>query len=195
MFLRSPLAHSSSSSSSYGLLLPLLVRLPLPMMLLLPVTIRVHGCSLQFFFIRFSHRYDSSSLKINGCPKQFPTLQQVSMNITLKDRVASYECICEGMNYETECVHYFRHSQLFTSTSQLVVLDQVIAGRKMESCKIAILLTIYIMAMLVFAHCCVAENVAEDVAAIPPAPMESAGVHLCASAVFLATAFVVARFT
>ena len=64
MFLRSPLAHSSSSSSSYGLLLPLLVRLPLPMMLLLPVTIRVHGCSLQFFFIRFSHRYDSSSL----CP-------------------------------------------------------------------------------------------------------------------------------
>ncbi|KAG5154849.1 hypothetical protein JHK82_012818 [Glycine max] len=80
-------------------------------------------------------------------------------------------------------------------TSQLVVLDQVIAGRKMESCKIAILLTIYIMAMLVFAHCCVAENVAEDVAAIPPAPMESAGVHLCASAVFLATAFVVARFT
>ncbi|KAG5040701.1 hypothetical protein JHK85_013177 [Glycine max] len=62
----------------------------------------------------------------------------------------------------------------------------------MESCKIAILLTIYIMAMLVFAHCCVAENVAEDVAAIPPAPMESAGVHLCASAVFLATAFVVA---
>lgn len=72
----------------------------------------------------------------------------------------------------------------------------MIAGRKMmECCKIAIVLTIYIMAMLVFAHCCVAENVAEDVAAIPPTPMESAGVHLCASAVFVVTAFVVAMFT
>ncbi|TKY59660.1 hypothetical protein E2542_SST16752 [Spatholobus suberectus] len=56
----------------------------------------------------------------------------------------------------------------------------------MESCKIAMVLTIYIMAILVFAHCFVAENVA----AIPPAPMESAGVNLCAPAVFVAIAFV-----
>lgn len=65
----------------------------------------------------------------------------------------------------------------------------------MESCKIAIELTICIMAVFVFAHCIVAENVAEDVAAIPPAPMESAGVHLCVPAVFVAIGFVVARFT
>nr|KYP49664.1 hypothetical protein KK1_028636 [Cajanus cajan] len=65
----------------------------------------------------------------------------------------------------------------------------------MESCKVAIVLTIYIMAMLVFVHSCVAESVVEDVAAIPPTPMESAGVHLCAPAVFVAIASVVAWFT
>ncbi|QCD83853.1 hypothetical protein DEO72_LG2g4201 [Vigna unguiculata] len=68
-------------------------------------------------------------------------------------------------------------------------------GKKMESCRTAIVLTFCIMAMLVFGHCCVAENVVEDVAAIPPAPMESAGVHLCAQAAFVVFAFVVARFT
>ncbi|RDX77407.1 hypothetical protein CR513_42479, partial [Mucuna pruriens] len=60
----------------------------------------------------------------------------------------------------------------------------------MDRCKIAIVLTICIMAALIFAHCCVAENVAEDVAAIPPTPMEGSGVHLCAPAVFVAIAFV-----
>ncbi|CAJ1935784.1 unnamed protein product [Sphenostylis stenocarpa] len=85
------------------------------------------------------------------------------------------------------------HSQLFTNTSQLVVIYQVMAGRKLESCKTDIVLTFYIIAMLVFVHSCVAENVVEDVAAIPPAPMESSGVHLCAQAVFVVFAFVIAR--
>jgi len=65
----------------------------------------------------------------------------------------------------------------------------------MESCNTVVVRTFYIMAVLVFAHCCVAENVVEDVAAIPPAPMESAGVHISAQAVFVVFAFVVARFT
>jgi len=91
--------------------------------------------------------------------------------------------------------HYFHHSQIFTDTAQLVVIHQVMDGTKMESCKTVLVLTFYIMAMLVFAQCCVAENVVEDVAAIPPAPMESAGVQLCAQAVFVVFAFVVARFT
>ncbi|KAK7399784.1 hypothetical protein VNO78_10975 [Psophocarpus tetragonolobus] len=67
----------------------------------------------------------------------------------------------------------------------------------MESCRIAMVvpLTIYIMAILVSYHCCVAENVAEDVTAIPPAPMEGAGVYLCAPLVFVVIAFVVASFT
>ncbi|KAL2343666.1 hypothetical protein Fmac_004951 [Flemingia macrophylla] len=81
-----------------------------------------------------------------------------------------------------------------TNPTNCVVLDQVIAGRKMESCKVAIVLTIYIMATLAFSHCCVTESFVEEVAAIPPTPMESAGVHFRNPGVYVAIAFVVDCF-
>ncbi|KAK7359626.1 hypothetical protein VNO77_01588 [Canavalia gladiata] len=54
---------------------------------------------------------------------------------------------------------------------------------------IAALFTIYIMAMLISARRHVAD-VAEDIAAIPPTPMESAGVHLGAPSLLVVIAFV-----
>ncbi|KAK7319280.1 hypothetical protein RJT34_03999 [Clitoria ternatea] len=66
---------------------------------------------------------------------------------------------------------------------------------KMDTCRVAIVFTIYMMAVLVSAHCFVAESVAEDVAAIPPTPMESGGVHLGAPDAFVVIAFVVAWFS
>lgn len=59
---------------------------------------------------------------------------------------------------------------------------------------IAIVFTIFIMTILAFAKCGFAESVAEDVAAIPPAPMESAGVHLGVSATLAVAAFVATWF-
>ncbi|KAJ1387338.1 hypothetical protein SESBI_40079 [Sesbania bispinosa] len=50
------------------------------------------------------------------------------------------------------------------------------------------------MAIMVSAHCSLAKSVVEDVAAIPPTPMESTGVHLGAPAAFAVIAFVVAWF-
>ncbi|KAK7319276.1 hypothetical protein RJT34_03995 [Clitoria ternatea] len=60
----------------------------------------------------------------------------------------------------------------------------------MDTCRVAIVFTIYMMAVLISAHCFVAESVAEDVAAIPPTPMESGGGHLGAPDAFVVIAFV-----
>ncbi|OIW21753.1 hypothetical protein TanjilG_09175 [Lupinus angustifolius] len=65
----------------------------------------------------------------------------------------------------------------------------------MKTCKITMLLfSVYILATLVSGHSGLAESVVEDVAAIPPTPMESAGLHHGASAVFSAMVVVVAWF-
>lgn len=64
----------------------------------------------------------------------------------------------------------------------------------MKTSRITLLFTINILAILVSAHYGVAENVVEDVAAIPPTPMISAGVHLGAPAALVVIAFVVAWF-
>lgn len=49
----------------------------------------------------------------------------------------------------------------------------------METCRVPIVFTIFIVTILVYARCGFAESVAEDdVAAIPPTPMESTGVHI-----------------
>ncbi|MCI20292.1 hypothetical protein A2U01_0041454 [Trifolium medium] len=65
----------------------------------------------------------------------------------------------------------------------------------MEACRVAIVFTIFIMAILVSPRCGFAESVAEDVAAIPPTPMESTGgVHLGVSATLAVIAFVVTWF-
>ncbi|KAL5065169.1 hypothetical protein RYX36_026906 [Vicia faba] len=66
----------------------------------------------------------------------------------------------------------------------------------MESCRIAMVFTIFIMTILVFTRCGFAESVAEDdVAAIPPTPMESRGVHIGVSSTTLAfIAFVATCF-
>ncbi|KAE9603287.1 hypothetical protein Lal_00008229 [Lupinus albus] len=65
----------------------------------------------------------------------------------------------------------------------------------MKTCKIMMLLfTIYILATLVSGHSVMAESVVEDVAAIPPTPMESAGLHHGVSAAFSVMAIVVAWF-
>ncbi|MED6192333.1 hypothetical protein PIB30_009142 [Stylosanthes scabra] len=89
-------------------------------------------------------------------------------------------------------------SQLFEDKlASLEVLDQVCdLTEKMESFRVFMAFTIYVMAMmfLVCAHCGVAESVVEDVAAIPPTPMESAGVYHGAQAVLGVAAFAVAWF-
>ncbi|RYR17320.1 hypothetical protein Ahy_B03g062088 [Arachis hypogaea] len=66
----------------------------------------------------------------------------------------------------------------------------------MEAFRVAVVFTIYVMAMLflVCAHCGVAERVVEDVTAIPPTPMESAGVYHSAEAALGVAAFAVAWF-
>ena len=65
----------------------------------------------------------------------------------------------------------------------------------METCRVAIVFTTFIMTILVFAKCGFAESVAEDVAAIPPAPMESTGgAHLGVSATLAVAAFVATWF-
>ena len=64
----------------------------------------------------------------------------------------------------------------------------------MKTFRVVTVFTIYVMAMLVCAHCGVAESVVEDVAAIPPTPMESAGVHHGAPVALAVIAFAVAWF-
>ncbi|CAJ2634671.1 unnamed protein product [Trifolium pratense] len=65
----------------------------------------------------------------------------------------------------------------------------------METCRVAIVFTIFIMAILVSAPCGFAESVAEDVAAIPPTPMESKGVvNLGVSPTLAVITFVVTWF-
>jgi hypothetical protein len=65
----------------------------------------------------------------------------------------------------------------------------------METCRVTIVFTIFIMVILVSARGGFAESVAEDVTAIPPTPMESTGgVHLGVSTTLAVIAFVVTWF-
>jgi hypothetical protein len=65
----------------------------------------------------------------------------------------------------------------------------------METCRVTIVFTIFIMVILVSARGGFAESVAEDVVtAIPPAPMESTGVHLGVSATLAVIPLVVTWF-
>ncbi|KAI4298250.1 hypothetical protein L6164_031831 [Bauhinia variegata] len=64
----------------------------------------------------------------------------------------------------------------------------------METCKMALVFAVYVMAMLVSANYGVAVNVRNDATAIPPTPMESSAVSPSAPAALAVIAFLVAWF-